>query len=83
MKDNSICIVAAQHDLYDDRCYWKQAVSLKNAGYRVYYIIIGEKEEEEGITNEGIYYKLVHQKRYFANIQKYNFQRKNYYERYF
>lgn len=67
MKDNSICIVAAQHDLYDDRCYWKQAVSLKNAGYRVYYIIIGEKEEEEGITNEGIYYKLVHQKRYFAN----------------
>ncbi len=66
MKDISICIIAAQHDLYDDRCYWKQAISLKNAGYRVYYITIGEKEEE-GMTDEGISYKIIHQKRYFTN----------------
>ncbi len=62
-----ICIISDQHDLYDDRCYWKQAVSLKNAGYQVHRIVIDDKYEKEGITEEGIYFKFIKRKKKFKN----------------
>lgn len=62
-----ICIISDQHDLYDDRCYWKQALSLKNAGYEVHRVVIDEKYENDGITEEGIYFNFIKRKKYFKN----------------
>lgn len=61
-----VCFLADRHGLYDDRTYWKQALSLKNNGYEVHYIVIGD-EEEQGITPEGIFFRLISRKRYFKN----------------
>ena len=53
-----VCFLADTHNLFDDRVYWKQAVSLKKNGYKVYYITFG-RINESGITHEGIsYFKI-------------------------
>ncbi len=55
MKNNIVCFIADRHDLYDDRIYWKQAISLANNGFEVHYITIGS-ETGNGTTKEGIHY---------------------------
>jgi len=57
-KPPIICFLADSHGLYDDRIYWKEAISLKKHGFEVYYILAGD-EESEGITEEGIKYKII------------------------
>lgn len=56
-----ICLIADRHWLYDDRAYWKMALSLINNGYEVHYVIIGDSEGE-GTTDEGVHFKQI--KRY-------------------
>jgi len=56
-----ICILSDTHGLYDDRIYWKEAISLKKAGYEVWHIFAGNKKEK-GITKEGIHYIGLQQK---------------------
>lgn len=63
---SKICILADTHGLYDDRIYWKEAISLKNAGYEVVYILAGEKDES-GKTDEGIYYRKIKRDLYPGN----------------
>lgn len=55
--------MADKHQLYDDRIYWKMAVSLINEGFEIHYILIGDKSES-GITNEGIQYRIFKVKTY-------------------
>lgn len=62
----TVCFLVDRHGLYDDRTYWKQALSLKNNGYEVHYIVIGD-EGGQGITAEGIFFRLISRKRYFKN----------------
>jgi glycosyltransferase involved in cell wall biosynthesis len=56
-KGVKICFLADKHDLYDDRIYWKMAVPMKRFGAEVYYYSIGP-EADEGITEEGIIYRV-------------------------
>ena len=57
MEDHpkKICILSDTHGLYDDRIYWKEAISLKKAAYEVWHIFVGDKEER-GTTKEGIHF---------------------------
>lgn len=37
-------MISYMHSLYDDRIYWKQAISLHNAGYRLIHLGVGDRE---------------------------------------
>ncbi len=37
-------MMSYMHSLYDDRIYWKQALSLRNAGYRLIHLGVGDRE---------------------------------------
>ena len=76
MKVKKICFLADSHSLYDDRIYWKEALSLKKAGYEIYYILAGDKVEN-GITKEGIHFQII-QKDYYSNNRYINFLAKRY-----
>lgn len=64
----TICILADRHTLYDDRTYWKQAISLVNHGFDVHYVVIGD-QNGDGITKEGIRFRQI--KRYKYLPQRY------------
>jgi glycosyltransferase involved in cell wall biosynthesis len=61
-----VCLISSMHSLYDDRIYWKEAISLKDAGYNVFHLGIGEKDEEL-ITEQGIKIIAAGKKKYFDN----------------
>ena len=52
-RAGKICMLADSHDLYDDRIYWKEAVTLARAGYEVHFVLAAE-EDDRGTTAEGI-----------------------------
>jgi glycosyltransferase involved in cell wall biosynthesis len=53
-------MLADSHSLYDDRIYWKEAVSLVHGGYEVHFVLASDSNDR-GITKEGIrYVKLKH-----------------------
>jgi glycosyltransferase involved in cell wall biosynthesis len=52
-KITTICMLSCMHNLKDDRIYWKESLTLKNAGYNVIHIGLGEKALDY-ISNEGI-----------------------------
>ncbi|APH19825.1 glycosyltransferase family 4 protein [Clostridium botulinum] len=63
-----ICILSINHDLFDDRIYWKEALSLKKHGYDVFCIAISDKDEN-GVTAEGIkYYKIQPKGKKYQNV---------------
>lgn len=57
-KPKRICFLADSHSLYDDRIYWKEALSMKNHGFDVYYLLAGESNQS-GTTKEGIHYTII------------------------
>ncbi len=61
-----ICLLADSHELYDDRIYWKQALSLKKFGYEVYYILAGDSNNQ-GKTAEGINYFRINRDNFPSN----------------
>jgi len=70
-KKIKICFLADKHGLFDDRIYWKMAVSLKKRGFEVHYLLIGNKNEK-GVTKEGINYEILKIKT-FSNNRYLNF----------
>ena len=56
-----------QHHLYDDRSYWKISTSLIRNGFEVYTVAIGD-EDDEGVTNEGVNYKLIKRKKFAPTV---------------
>lgn len=63
-----VCMISTNHDLFDDRIYWKEAISLKKHGYDVFSIAISDKDES-GITDEGIkYYKIKPRGKKYKNV---------------
>lgn len=65
-KPFKICFLADSHGLYDDRIYWKEAISLKKHGFEVYYLLAGE-EASKGTTKEGIHYKILNRDNFPGN----------------
>lgn len=61
-----ICFLADSHDLYDDRIYWKEAVSLKKAGFDLHIILAGNSDDQ-GTSAEGIHYQFVKRDAYPSN----------------
>lgn len=61
-----ICFIADKHHLFDDRIYWKMAVPLKEKGFNVHYLLIGDNYEK-GITEDGIYYEMLKVKTFSKN----------------
>jgi glycosyltransferase involved in cell wall biosynthesis len=62
----SICMISSLHGLYDDRIYWKEALSLKNYGYNLTHITVGS-DDQDFISQHGIRLIQVGKKRYFQN----------------
>lgn len=61
-----ICMISSMHGLFDDRIYWKEALSLKKYGYDVCHLGIGETDKE--FTSEhGIRIIQVGKRKYFDN----------------
>jgi len=65
-KPLHVCFLADTHGLFDDRIYWKEALSLKKWGYEVHYILAGENEDS-GTTAEGIHYQIIKRDRFPGN----------------
>ncbi len=61
-----VCMISIMHGLYDDRIYWKEALSLKKYGYDVYHIGVGN-EDKEFISDHGIKLIQVGRQKYFEN----------------
>lgn len=61
-----VCMISCTHGLYDDRIYWKEALSLKKHGYDVYHIGVGHGNKEF-ISEHGIKLILVRRIKYFNN----------------
>jgi glycosyltransferase involved in cell wall biosynthesis len=62
----SVCMISSLHGLYDDRIYWKEALSLKNHGYNLIHITVGN-DDRDFISQHGIRLIQVGKKRYFIN----------------
>jgi glycosyltransferase involved in cell wall biosynthesis len=61
-----ICMISCLHGLYDDRIYWKEALSLKKNGYDVTHIAVGETGQQY-TSEHGILLIEIKNKRFFAN----------------
>ena len=59
-------MISSLHGLYDDRIYWKEALSLKRNGYDVIHLGVGD-EDLDLISEEGIRLMQVKRKKYFGN----------------
>jgi glycosyltransferase involved in cell wall biosynthesis len=59
-------MISCLHGLYDDRIYWKEALSLKRNGYEVTHVGVGEGDRDF-ISEEGIRLIQVSKKQYFRN----------------
>lgn len=53
-----ICMISTNHNIFDDRIYWKQALSLKNNGYEVICVAISDIDNS-GMTVDGIEFILI------------------------
>lgn len=61
-----VCHISSLHGLRDDRIYWKEALSLRRAGYQVVHLGVTDTAVDE-TTPEGIRLIGLPRKRYFAN----------------
>jgi glycosyltransferase involved in cell wall biosynthesis len=59
-------MLSCQHQPGDDRIYWKEALSLKKAGYTVVHIAVGA-EKKDYLSAEGIRLIQLTRKKYFSN----------------
>ena len=66
MKHKRVCILADSHGLYDDRIYWKQALSLRRSGWDVRILLIGDSHDS-GKTHEGIPFQVIPRRKYFKS----------------
>jgi glycosyltransferase involved in cell wall biosynthesis len=52
-KNITVCHISFNHSPFDDRIYWKELLSLKNAGYLTIHIAVGD-ENEDFLSEEGV-----------------------------
>ena len=61
--NKTVCHLSFGHSPFDDRIYWKELLSLQNAGYRAIHIAVGN-ETADFITKEGVRIILIKRKRF-------------------
>lgn len=61
-----VCMISCLHGLYDDRIYWKEALSLKKHGYDVTHIGISDTEFDI-VSEHGIRLISIKRTRYYSN----------------
>ncbi len=61
-----VCMISSLHGLYDDRIYWKEALSLKKSGYEVTHIAVGDIHKDF-ISVHGIRLIQIMKRQYFSN----------------
>jgi glycosyltransferase involved in cell wall biosynthesis len=61
-----VCMISCLHGLYDDRIYWKEALSLQKNKYQVTHLAVGN-EDRDFISEHGIKLMQIARKRYFKN----------------
>jgi glycosyltransferase involved in cell wall biosynthesis len=66
MPNKTVCMLSCHHDLYDDRIYWKESLSLKKAGYEVVHIGVGS-ENLDVVSEHGIQLQTVKKHSFFKN----------------
>src|SRR5215204_1294449 len=49
-----VCHISYNHQPFDDRIYWKELLTLQEAGYEAIHICVGD-ENRDFITAEGIH----------------------------
>jgi glycosyltransferase involved in cell wall biosynthesis len=59
-------MMADRHKLYDDRIYWKEAISLARHGYSVWFILASDSDDR-GVTDEGINFIKIKKKVFVKN----------------
>ncbi len=59
-------MLSCLHGLYDDRIYWKEALSLKKNGYKAIHVGVGD-ENKDFFSEEGIQLIQIARKHYFSN----------------
>ena len=59
-------MISCLHDMYDDRIYWKEAVSLKKQGLEVIHLCVGS-DFQDFLSSEGIRIIRLGRRRYFKN----------------
>jgi len=59
-------MISSLHGLYDDRIYWKEALTLKQAGYDVIHLGV-DGHDSDIVSDHGIRLISVTRKRYFPN----------------
>ncbi len=52
MSTKTVCMLSCKHDLYDDRIYWKECLSLEKKGFNVIHIGIGDKNSTQVSENK-------------------------------
>lgn len=62
----TVCMISSLHGPYDDRIYWKEALSLRQHGYDVIHVTTGEADRDY-VSEHGIRLIQVKKKRYFRN----------------
>ncbi len=63
----TICMLSDMHPLFDDRIYWKEAVSLKKHNFKVIHIGF-DKENTDFISDEGIRIIAIKKRVFSRNI---------------
>lgn len=61
-----VCMMADRHKLYDDRIYWKEAISLVRHGFSVWFVLASDSEER-GMTEEGVNFIKIKKKVFVRN----------------
>ncbi|MBN1119407.1 MAG: glycosyltransferase family 4 protein [Bacteroidales bacterium] len=62
--DKTICMLSDTHELFDDRIYWKECLSLKKKGFNVIHLGVADKQNDF-LSKEGIRLISVERKQIF------------------
>lgn len=67
LKGKKVCMLSDKHDAFDDRIYWKEALSLQRHGCLVTHICTGA-EDRQFVSDEGIRIIQVANPLYYHNL---------------
>ena len=70
-----VCHISFNHSPFDDRIYWKELLSLKEAGYETVHIAVGD-HDSDFISEEGVRIIIIKKEVLFKPFAKFPFLNK-------